>query len=69
LNCNAGAFTRLTPPLHAMARADWQPSQKKIPLRDSVFASGFLILYLTAYLAVGFAGIAAIEWAWAALSH
>jgi hypothetical protein len=67
LNCNAGAFARITAPQLAMARGNWQPSQKKIPLHDTVFAFGFLILYLIVYLAIGFAGIATIEWAWAAL--
>jgi hypothetical protein len=40
---------------------------KKLPLKDSIFAFGFLTFYLTAYLAVGFAGIKAVGWAWSVI--
>lgn len=67
LNCHPGAFAPMAMPSRAMTRGNWHPPQKKIPLRDSVFALGFLVLYLTAYLAAGFAGISAVEWVWTAL--
>jgi hypothetical protein len=67
LNYHAGTFAPMAVPPCAMTRGNWQPPQKKIPLRDSVFAFAFLIFYLTAYLAAGFAGIAAVKWAWAVL--
>jgi len=57
----------MAPPSRAMTRGIWQPPQKKIPLRDSVFAFTFLIFYLAAFLATGFAGIAVVQWFWAAL--
>ena len=39
-------------------------STRLISLGDSCVAGAFLSLYVAAYLAVGFAAIAAIEWVW-----
>jgi hypothetical protein len=36
-------------------------------IKDSFLASAVLSLYVAAYIGVGFAGIAAIEWAWTKL--
>lgn len=36
-------------------------------IRDSFLASAVLSLYVAVYIGVGFAGIAAIEWAWTKL--
>jgi hypothetical protein len=38
--------------------------KKNLPLKDSLFACGFLTMYLAVYLAAGFAGITAIGWVW-----
>jgi hypothetical protein len=44
-----------------------QGSRRKLPLKDSLFACGFLGLYLALYLAAGFAGIKAIGWIWSTI--
>jgi hypothetical protein len=42
-------------------------SPSKLPLKDSCFACAFLSFYVAVYLATGFAGVAAVEWAWTRL--
>jgi hypothetical protein len=42
-------------------------AQSKLPIQDSCFACLFLGFYLAAYLAVGFVGVTAVEWAWTRL--
>lgn len=42
----------------------WEPPPKKLSLLESVSAGAFLISYLAAYLAAGFAGVSVMEWAW-----
>jgi hypothetical protein len=42
----------------------WEPSPKKLSLKDSLSAGAFLVFYLAAYLTAGFAGVTFIEWAW-----
>jgi hypothetical protein len=39
----------------------------KLPLRNSVFACFFLSLYVGVYMAAGFLGLQAVEWAWVKL--
>ena len=36
----------------------------KLPMSDSVFACFFLSLYVGVYMAAGFLGLRAVEWAW-----
>lgn len=36
----------------------------KLPVSNSVFACLFLSLYVGVYMAAGFLGLQAIEWAW-----
>jgi hypothetical protein len=40
---------------------------RNLPLKDSVYAFGFLSFYVGVYLAVGYAGMKAVSWAWMAL--
>jgi hypothetical protein len=40
---------------------------RKPGVRDSFLAGAVLSLYVAAYIGVGFAGIAAFEWAWTKL--
>jgi hypothetical protein len=62
---HAGTFL---PPMPVQTRCEvvraWEPPPKKQSLRDSLTAGAFLVFYLAAYLAAGFAGVSAIEWAW-----
>jgi hypothetical protein len=68
VNYQAGAFS---PWLRLSPRARIEPTllaaPRKLPFKDSVFALGFLSFYVTAYLAVGFAGIKALGWVWTAV--
>jgi hypothetical protein len=43
------------------------PSPRKLPIKDSLSACVFLLLYTMAYLAAGFLGIAAVGRAWVAI--
>jgi hypothetical protein len=43
------------------------PSPRKLPIKDSLSACAFLLLYTMAYLAAGFLGIAAVGWVWVAI--
>jgi len=64
----AGAFgpwLRSSPPVRTEPALLAAP--RKLPFKDSVFAFGFLSFYVTAYLAVGFAGIKALGWVWTAV--
>jgi hypothetical protein len=40
---------------------------RKLPLKDSCMACAFLLFYVGVYLAVGFAGMAALAWVWTKL--
>lgn len=42
----------------------WESPPKKPLMKDSISAGAFLIFYLAAYLAAGFAGVTFLEWAW-----
>jgi hypothetical protein len=42
-------------------------SARKLPMRDSVVACLFLSFYVGTYMAAGFVGVTAIEWAWVKL--
>jgi hypothetical protein len=44
-----------------------ETSPRKLPMKDSVLACLFLSLYVGTYMAAGFVGVTAIEWAWAKL--
>jgi hypothetical protein len=39
----------------------------KLPISNSVFACLFLSLYVGVYMAAGFLGLQAVEWAWVKL--
>jgi hypothetical protein len=43
------------------------PSPRKLPIKDSLGACVFLLLYTMAYLAAGLLGITAVGWAWVAI--
>jgi len=68
VHCQAGAFR---PRVRSSARVTVEPAliaaPRNLPLKDSIFAFGFLTFYLTAYLAAGFAGIRAVGWFWTAI--
>ena len=59
------------PPLsvrsHHRVASDWDVPPRKPSTKDSIYAGGFLLVYLVAYLAAGRAGIALIEWTWVAI--
>jgi len=61
----AGSFL---PSMAARPRGEvvrvWEPPPKKLSLLESVSAGAFLVFYLAAYLAAGFAGVSVMEWAW-----
>lgn len=42
----------------------WEPSKRRLSKKDTITASTFLLFYLAAYLAAGYAGVTLIEWAW-----
>jgi hypothetical protein len=58
----------LLPPMAARSRGPvqpvWEPSVRRLSTTDSVRAGAFLICYLAAYLAAGYAAITLIEWMW-----
>ena len=39
----------------------------KLPVSNSIFACFFLSLYVGVYMAAGFLGLQAVEWAWVKL--
>ncbi len=41
-----------------------EPSERRLSKKDTFTASAFLIFYLAAYLAAGYAGVTFVEWAW-----
>jgi len=49
------------------AKAGSSVSPQSLPMKDSVLACVFLSLYVGAYMAAGFIGLTAIEWAWTKL--
>lgn len=51
-------------PIEAMERCP-EPSIAKPRTRHSLVASAFLVLYVAAYLAIGFAGVSLMERVWA----
>jgi hypothetical protein len=58
----------LLPPMAATSRVSiqptWEPSKSQLSKKDTITASAFLLFYLAAYLAAGYAGVTLIEWAW-----
>ena len=58
----------LVPTMPRRARIElvraWEAPPKKPSTKDSFRAGAFLIFYLAAYLAAGFAGVTFMEWAW-----
>ena len=58
----------LLPPMAARSRGaiqpTWEPSNKRLSKKDTFTAGAFLIFYMAAYLAAGYAGVTMIEWVW-----
>jgi hypothetical protein len=58
----------LLPPIAAPApgavQPAWEPSNRRLSKKDSVRAGAFLIFYMAAYGAAGYAGVMFVEWAW-----
>lgn len=42
----------------------WEPSKRRLSKKDTITAGAFLLFYLAAYLAAGYAGVTLIEWTW-----
>ena len=60
----------LTPPsvqADRVAEPDWQGLRRKPSIGDSLTTVAFLLVYVAAYAAAGRAGLALVEWAWAAI--
>jgi hypothetical protein len=53
-------------PAHAVHASRSLTSQGRFT-KTSVRAATFLVLYVVVYLTVGFAGLAVIDWVWAAI--
>ena len=71
MNEQAGIATHAGPLLAPMParsrgaiRPAWEPSSRHLSIKDSLTAGAFMILYMAAYLAAGFAGVTFMEWAW-----
>jgi hypothetical protein len=45
-------------------RRSRQPRPKSLPLKRSLAACAFLLLYLAAYMSVGYVGLSVVEKAW-----
>lgn len=54
------------PPRESVARR-WESAPTHLPMKRSLAAGGFLLLYLAAYIGVGFAGVTLVEYAWSAI--
>jgi hypothetical protein len=58
----------LLPPMAARSRGAiepaWKPSSKRLSKKDTLTAGAFMIFYVAAYLAAGYAGVTMIEWVW-----
>jgi len=54
------------PPRDSVARR-WESAPKNLPVKRSFAAGGFLLLYLAAYIGVGYAGVTLVEQAWSAI--
>jgi hypothetical protein len=65
---HAGAFL---PAVHTRSRdiaaPVRAPSQAKPGMRDSFAAGALMLVYVAAYVAVGFAALALLKWAWAGI--
>jgi hypothetical protein len=49
---------------HGTIQPTWEPSKRRLSKKDTITVSAFLLFYLAAYLAAGYAGVTLIEWAW-----
>ncbi|HXQ27356.1 MAG TPA: hypothetical protein VN822_13180 [Candidatus Acidoferrales bacterium] len=62
------AVSSFLPPVAVRSRSMVEELPASLPerptLKNSITAGAFLVLYLAAYLAAGFAGMAMLEWAW-----
>lgn len=45
----------------------WESAPTKLPMKRSLAAGGFLLLYLAVYIGVGYAGVTLVEHAWSAI--
>jgi hypothetical protein len=63
-----GAFVPFLPARsRGLIRRERRLSTRNLPMKESLSACVFLLLYAIAYLAAGFLGIAAVERAWVAI--
>jgi len=59
------SFIPLAPPRSTIVvERAWEPAPTKLTIQRSAIACAFLVMYLAAYLGVGYAGITLIERAW-----
>jgi hypothetical protein len=63
------AFAPVVPPRHVSGPLKLSVVPAKLAMKDTLIASAFLCAYMTLYLAAGFVGVSAIEWAWAYISR
>ena len=62
------SFVQFLPtPSHDPVAKRWESAPRKLPMKRSVAAGGFLLLYLAAYIGVGYAGVALVEEVWSAI--
>ena len=45
----------------------WESAPKSLPMKRSFAAAAFLLVYLGAYIGLGFAGLALLDRAWSAV--
>jgi hypothetical protein len=71
MNERAGIATRagtLAPTMPRRARIEvvraWESPPRRLSMKDSITAGAFMIVYMAAYLAAGFAGVTIMEWVW-----
>ena len=63
--CQLPGFTSATPWRSVVVPALHRRAiPAKLPMKDTLIASAFLCAYMAFYLAVGFAGLSAVEWVW-----
>lgn len=61
-------FVQFLPtPKHEFVARRWESAPTNLPMKRSLAAGGFLLLYLAAYMGVGFVGISLVEHAWSAV--
>jgi len=63
-----GTFAPFLPaPARDVVVRRWESAPKNLTKKRSLAAGAFLVVYLAAYIGVGFAGVALVEFAWSAI--